>query len=316
MDKNKFIKLLNVPMFAEPFLDYFVTDQDIVIVNTLENKAMTAEDVELKLNQLQIEELLEDAYTRRLLNKKVINNQVYYYISDFYTKVGLYDCLFNENFSMLPEETKEQIEKWQFSSYTEEMLPNLQYYAQGKDTNIGKPRETFFILDELEELLDKSDRFKVIPCNCRILKNDCDKPIEACLRFDSAIEDRTLGRELSREQTRELIIELDRQGLMHTLNADWRENGPKSMCNCCRCCCYPLRFAENHNTKDFYPVKHYVAQIDKQKCNDCGICIKRCHYNAFSRGNNKEIIYDPQKCWGCGLCKNSCPQQAIEIVRR
>ena len=69
-------------MFIKPFLSYFVTDQDIAIVNAIEDKTMTVEDIELKLNQSHVKELLEDAYTRRLLNKEVINNQVYCYISD------------------------------------------------------------------------------------------------------------------------------------------------------------------------------------------------------------------------------------------
>jgi len=315
-DKAKFMELFEVPEFIKPFLDYFITDKDIKLVNILGNKKMTVEEAASKLNQEKsvTRELLEEAYLRYLLNKETENNKVYYFISNFYSKLGVYDCLFNDNFFKLPEKIRKKLEAWEFKLYTEEMLPNLSYYAKGEDTDIGKSREAFVILDELDELLDKANRFKVIPCNCRILKEGCERPLEVCLRFDTKIEDRTPGRELTRGQARELILEADKQGLMHTVNADWRNVGPQAMCNCCRCCCYPLRLAEIENTQEYWPVSNYIARVDKQKCKKCGTCVNRCHYEAFYYRGNEDIVFVPENCWGCGLCKNSCPNGAIQMV--
>jgi dihydropyrimidine dehydrogenase (NAD+) subunit PreA len=61
-----------------------------------------------------------------------------------------------------------------------------------------------------------------------------------------------------------------------------------------------------------YSVK---AEIDYQKCNNCGSCIVACSdsaYNAISSINNKTVI-DKILCEGCSLCSFVCPSNAITM---
>jgi len=62
---------------------------------------------------------------------------------------------------------------------------------------------------------------------------------------------------------------------------------------------------------------HYVAQVDSERCNGCGLCVRRCQFKAlsFSPSTLKAYI-DPFKCFGCGLCRNPCKPDAIEMVDR
>jgi len=55
------------------------------------------------------------------------------------------------------------------------------------------------------------------------------------------------------------------------------------------------------------------ALIDKDKCNNCGICEKLCFYRAISNtGTARESNRD--KCDGCGVCQQMCPKSAICLV--
>ena len=52
-----------------------------------------------------------------------------------------------------------------------------------------------------------------------------------------------------------------------------------------------------------------VATIDKEKCIECGQCLRACRFKAI----NKDFVIDPVACEGCGLCFHLCPTQAIDL---
>jgi len=56
--------------------------------------------------------------------------------------------------------------------------------------------------------------------------------------------------------------------------------------------------------------------LDRNKCNNCKICIVKCPVGIFSIRNN-EIIVDRQHsddCLGCLACEYKCPEKAIKIL--
>jgi len=54
-----------------------------------------------------------------------------------------------------------------------------------------------------------------------------------------------------------------------------------------------------------------VAEIDKDKCNQCGECQQVCRFEAIDN-----FVVDPISCEGCGVCFHICPQKAIKMVER
>ncbi|MDY6862596.1 MAG: ATP-binding protein [Thermodesulfobacteriota bacterium] len=48
--------------------------------------------------------------------------------------------------------------------------------------------------------------------------------------------------------------------------------------------------------------------MDKSKCDECGICIDVCRFDAIH-----DYIIDPISCEGCALCVHACPNDAIEM---
>jgi MinD superfamily P-loop ATPase len=64
------------------------------------------------------------------------------------------------------------------------------------------------------------------------------------------------------------------------------------------------------NTKDFYGSK--LANIDKEKCVRCGLCIENCRFDAI----DDDFNIDQFLCEGCGVCGLVCPVSAISYTKR
>lgn len=55
------------------------------------------------------------------------------------------------------------------------------------------------------------------------------------------------------------------------------------------------------------------AQVDREKCSGCGLCVEIGHCNAVVLTDEVASI-DPQLCKGCSTCIDICPKKAIEMV--
>ena len=51
-----------------------------------------------------------------------------------------------------------------------------------------------------------------------------------------------------------------------------------------------------------------VAQIDPDKCTQCGLCQDLCRFDAI-----RDFEVDPVSCEGCGFCFHICPDEAITM---
>jgi heterodisulfide reductase subunit A len=57
-----------------------------------------------------------------------------------------------------------------------------------------------------------------------------------------------------------------------------------------------------------------VAEIDLSRCNNCGLCYKRCPYSAIKLNEDEQPVVIKALCKGCGLCAADCPKECISIV--
>jgi len=53
----------------------------------------------------------------------------------------------------------------------------------------------------------------------------------------------------------------------------------------------------------------HEAEINREKCTKCGLCIELCRWNAI----REDFSIDPIDCEGCGVCYHFCPEGAIEF---
>jgi ferredoxin len=59
-----------------------------------------------------------------------------------------------------------------------------------------------------------------------------------------------------------------------------------------------------------------IVNIDKEKCNGCGLCIDACHEGAIELIDGKAELISDEYCDGLGDCLPECPTGAIEIIER
>ena len=89
------------------------------------------------------------------------------------------------------------------------------------------------------------------------------------------------------------------------------------ICSCCGCCCGMLSIQKNlPKPLDFWAANFYAA-VDRETCEGCGVCVKRCQVGAVSVAQKKQpAVVNQDRCIGCGVCVPACPTQSITLVKK
>jgi len=65
--------------------------------------------------------------------------------------------------------------------------------------------------------------------------------------------------------------------------------------------------------EDFYSGQ--LAELNPDKCTNCGVCADVCRFDAIYVKNGQFSI-EPLLCEGCGYCSRVCPDEAISLVEQ
>jgi UDP-glucose 4-epimerase len=88
-----------------------------------------------------------------------------------------------------------------------------------------------------------------------------------------------------------------------------------SICFCCDCCCLGNKIINylppDKKNVQFSRLEGLKITVDKDKCNGCGICAKKCFTHQITMKDNLPQI--PDDCQGCGRCSVYCPNGAISL---
>jgi len=178
-------------------------------------------------------------------------------------------------------------------------------------------KEVVLAQPEMEEILGAARRIAVGACYCRTENGNCDRPKEVCLTLD-ADADRKIAedawQEIEAQDALQLLEATHRAGLVHLAFRNQAEE-ITAVCSCCSCCCEALGPLTKHTYKDGVVSSSHIATHNEETCVDCGLCIERCHFDAFTREEDG-ILFDPNQCFGCGLCVSTCPVGAIGFHTR
>ncbi|MDP3878782.1 MAG: ferredoxin-like protein [Dehalococcoidales bacterium] len=115
----------------------------------------------------------------------------------------------------------------------------------------GRNLERAYLLTtaEAEEIVDIAEKLAVGPCDCRAAFKNCDHPLntEIMLGLSGNVfaeENPQDYREITRNEARDILRQCHQRGLIHTI-IRCREDF-YAICNCCSCCCVPLRLSKNY----------------------------------------------------------------------
>jgi len=115
----------------------------------------------------------------------------------------------------------------------------------------GRNMEGAYLLtaDEAETIVDSAEGVAVGPCTCRSVFKNCDNPVnvEILLGPTRHIFMEHMphdSHEITKEEAREILRDCHQRGLIHTVIKC--KNDFYAICNCCSCCCVPLRISKQY----------------------------------------------------------------------
>jgi len=115
----------------------------------------------------------------------------------------------------------------------------------------GKHAASAYLLTtgEAEHIVEMASGLALGPCTCRKVFHNCDKCIDAEIMVGFTrnifIEERPAEyREITANEAKNILRQCHDQGLIHTLLRCRKDF--YSICNCCTCCCVPLRLNKHY----------------------------------------------------------------------
>lgn len=166
-------------------------------------------------------------------------------------------------------------------------------------------------------VLEKAVSISLRNCECRLTYKNCNRPLKTCLaigEFSGELVERGVAEEIPFEEARKVLHVANEHGLVHqALYTDWLKGEVFDLCSCCPCCCTYLRAFLNFGVRHHIAKSGFVARVDLDKCNGCGVCLERCVFHARKLENGKSVVVE-ENCQGCGLCTTTCSTGASRLV--
>ena len=135
----------------------------------------------------------------------------------------------------------------------------------------GKKLEGAYLLktSEAEQIVDLAEELALGPCACRQVSHHCDNPVQAEIMLNLhgnvfVTERPEEYRAISKNEAKALLRDFHKRGLIHTI-IKCREDY-YAICNCCACCCVPMRLAKQYGiTSALIRKEDIVAEFRRQK---------------------------------------------------
>jgi len=166
-------------------------------------------------------------------------------------------------------------------------------------------------------ILEVGERLAVIECPCRASRNSSCGPRDVCIIVGNTVADFVLAahkdkaRSLTPEEAIRIVERENRRGrVSHAFFKDAVLDRFFCICNCCSCCCAAI---ESHkNGTPTLVSSGFVADLDALRCEKCGLCARRCPFDAVSTLPGGPVV-DEARCMGCGICSLICPAKAMRL---
>jgi ferredoxin len=184
-------------------------------------------------------------------------------------------------------------------------------------------------IEEISELVRKARTVVRMPCACRW--NIEKKEVRCCYAISygpdawyRGIDMSYFGKtsdegleSLNPDKAIKQMEEMEEHGAIHTI---WTMMTPfiGAVCNCSPDECLAMRTLSRIHVETMERAE-YVARVDEELCNGCGLCDLNCPFHAIgsvTESGRSLARIDPHRCFGCGLCRGACSTGAISLVLR
>jgi ferredoxin len=187
-----------------------------------------------------------------------------------------------------------------------------------EDVNLGDLEHIIPYALARDIVLQNPDHIAVLDCPCRMAKADHCEPVDVCLVVGEPFTSFVLehhpkkARQITSQEAQAIIkAEDDRGHVHHAFFKDAMLGRFYAICNCCSCCCAAI--TSHRKGTPMLASSGYVAEIFRESCKECGICISICPFAAISKNGSVQV--DTAICMGCGICTSHCRFDAIHLTR-
>ncbi len=325
-----FCRIIGIPDLMKPWLDRFFENAEIDLVLMLAGRSMGEAEIAQKFRgtvemagQDNLSFFLERCYQRGVINR---SSDGCYEPADLHTRYDIWAMF--EGWKDIPGRVREHLNAVEWNYSERHYQDSVHRMQKGHPRDLSDMYAEYILLQEGEALLESVNHIYLLPCNCRSMKQGCSQTVYTCLRFEN---DRNLGWEISTSRAKEIMHLANRNGLMQTAELALTKEGliRGAICNCCADCCVHPDLAERYDARNIWPLSRYVARHLTDQCTACGLCAKRCPFNAFTakeiepdpnahlpstNSKRKSIHLNKDLCRGCGVCSTGCPVEAIKMI--
>ncbi len=302
---KRILRNFQAPDLAVPYLEYLMTEKEFRFVSAVKcGQVFTKGDVaEILGDGTDVDTFLSEAYRHGVISY-TDEDMTAYKLGDFYDFLDIYAISQQEKYRQLPKADQKILADWAFNTYYSRLNPDL---------SVRPSNDEVLPLKDMLEFIEANKEKPVYLnyCDCKSLNGDCGKPREVCITYRDTINSyvhRELSKKITAEEAKQIVIDADKAGLMHTISG-------MSICNCCDDCCYVFRSQERRGSAGFWPKTANIISWDGKKCVHCGLCVRRCMMDVFKKPGDR-ITIDTSRCVGCGICATACPKGALELVPR
>ena len=263
---------------------------------------------------------LDDILQKGGIESKIKNGGIHYCNAPLV--VGMYEYQQNRLTPEFIRDFNEYTSNKNFGlAFLSSKLPQMRTIPVSRSIH---PQHNVSTFDEVKTLLQQAEEpFVILDCICRKKKtlegNSCKvtERKETCLAVGSMARMALLsniGRKIAGEEAIAIIDRNQQEGLvLQPSNTEAAE----FICSCCGCCCGMLRMQQDLPKPIDFWVSNFYAAVERDTCEGCGVCVKRCQVGAVSVSSKKQpAVVNRDRCIGCGVCVPACPTQSITLVKK
>jgi Fe-S-cluster-containing hydrogenase component 2 len=203
--------------------------------------------------------------------------------------------------------------------HDQENLDNLDKLIEGQHGG------QIVTVEEVKRIIDLSEgeNLLYVPCYCRKYFGAIDRltclwlyPVSEMVPRNRPWEEQRIVTKAQAKRQQEAFYE---EGLVAGIY--WTPLPvPMVVCNCEFPYCMAMRARMNYGLKNITRKGHYLAFIQKEKCDGCGgvpRCVQRCQFGALAYSvTDKATFVNYLRCFGCGVCRPSCTRGALSVIPR